>query len=308
MKHNHAATRSDEEHDDENSSLVPLEEDWGLPHDFSLFAEHEFGEVFYPTIDDRESTRSFKIQCIVPDSPLDILNRSNSDTQYDATGHCVWAGAFLLIECIEDLKEQVPFAQKRVIEFGCGTGIGGLALMLADNVFSPSIMCFTDNDPDTLRVCEQNCLANNLAEGSYEVKELNWGYDMDEPMSCDLFDVALATDVLYDVDLIDPLFTSVSNCIQEDGIFILSHIPRACYNDNNPPEAIKDLEKYIIDQAAKYGFRLHSIISPPNEEELQENTLKWCSRTAFSGGSIIIFCWTLDSLEHKIKSIQSAVR
>ena len=62
----------------------------------------------------------------------------------------------------------------------------------------------------------------------------------------DVFDIALATDVLYDVDLIEPLFTTVSRCIPSKGIFILSHIPRACYNEGNPPEAVEDLEIYII--------------------------------------------------------------
>eukprot|EP00816_Leptocylindrus_hargravesii_P005424 CAMPEP_0196819394 /NCGR_PEP_ID=MMETSP1362-20130617/70370_1 /TAXON_ID=163516 /ORGANISM="Leptocylindrus danicus, Strain CCMP1856" /LENGTH=290 /DNA_ID=CAMNT_0042197869 /DNA_START=6 /DNA_END=875 /DNA_ORIENTATION=- len=283
---NSAVTRSAyEEHDggDDDDSCTSSneptrEEDWGLPQDFSLFAEHEFEEVFYSSINDREnSIRSFKIQCIVPNSPLDIMNKSKSEKQYDATGHCVWAGAFLLIHCIDRLKPQVPLAKKRVIEFGCGTGIGGLALMLADELSAPSVMYFTDNDPAALRVCERNCSVNNLSEESYAVKELSWGCDISvlgEPLRNGFFDVALATDVLYDVDLIDPLFTSVGSCVREDGIFILSHIPRACYNDNNPPEAIQDLEKYIIDQAANYGLDLITTISPPREEELQENILK----------------------------------
>ena len=48
-------------------------------------------------------------------------------------------------------------------------------------------------------------------------------------------------------------------------IFILSHVPRACYNDNNPPEAVENLEKYIIDQAReKYGLYLKDVGSLVN--------------------------------------------
>jgi hypothetical protein len=58
--------------------------------------------------------------------------------------------------------------------------------------------------------------------------ELTWGKD---DHITGMFDIALATDVLYDVDLIEPLFKTVSKLIPSDGVFILSHIPRACYNE-----------------------------------------------------------------------------
>ena len=265
-----------------------LEEAWDLPHDFDLFAKHEVGKVFYPTTDNSKCTHGFQIECIEPDSPLDILNRKESSSEYDATGHCVWAGAFLLIQCIHEL-EQFSLENKSVIEYGCGTGIGGLAMVLADENVKPSNICFTDNDPDALKVCKRNCELNNLSQALYSVKELGWGEESGHILDGELFDVALATDVLYDVDLIDPLFTSVSTQISPGGIFILSHIPRACYNDNNPPEAVDDLEKYIIDQAANYSLVLERNIQPPEEDELHEELLEWCPKAAFEGGAVLIF-------------------
>jgi predicted nicotinamide N-methyase len=276
----------------ENDSKSEEVECWNLPKDFDLFAKHEVGKVYYPTKEDSsKSTHAFQIECIEPDSPLDILNRSESSSQYDATGHCVWAGAFLLIQCIHEL-EQNSIAKKRIIEFGCGTGIGGLAMMLhhvADDNSMPSMMCFTDNDPDALNVCKRNCELNNLSQALYSIKELTWGEETNPIVNDSLFDIALATDVLYDVDLIDPLFTSVSKYVSLNGIFILSHIPRACYNENNPIEAVENLEKYIIDQATNYGLQLDAIIRPPGEHELQEELLEWIPRTAFSGGAVLIF-------------------
>ncbi len=270
--------------------MAEKEECWDLPNDFDLFAQHEVGEVFYPAIDGTsKSTHSFRIECIEPDSPLDIVNFTESSKQYDATGHCVWAGAFLLIQCIHELEKYL-IAEKRIIEFGCGTGIGGLAMMLANDEVTPSMMCFTDNDPDALKVCKRNCKLNNLSEELYTIEELTWGQDT--VVDDRLFDIALATDVLYDVDMIEPLFTSVANYVPVNAKFILSHIPRACYNDNNPPEAVDDLEKYIIDKAEEFKLRLDSIIRPPEEDNIQDELLQWCPKTAFSGGAILVFCRT----------------
>ena len=207
------------------------EECWGLPSDFELFTKHEIQEVYYPATDDASTPHSFRIECIEPDTPLDINNKSTSSSEYDATGHCVWAGALLLTRCIHEL-ERFDVRGKRVIEFGCGTGVGGLAMMLANSSsVVPSYLCFTDNDPDALKVCARNCKLNNLPDESYSIRELTWGEATADDADVELFDIALATDVLYDVDLIDPLFTTISTCIPPKSLFILSHIPRACYNE-----------------------------------------------------------------------------
>jgi len=362
------------------------EECWDLPSDFNLYAKHEVKRVYYPSKkacnkeDDNDdgidndnagtnghtntTSSFFLIECIEPDSPLDINNTTQSDsTQYDATGHCVWAGAFLLIQCIHELLEKKYYIKqlfnnnnnnigknknnKRMIEFGCGTGIGGLAFFMmmhkrdddnddkddtysnsnsnnnsnSENNVVPSSVYFTDNDPDALRVCERNCKLNNLSESSYTIGELTWGEedadadadaDAEYATTTDQFDIALATDVLYDVDLIHPLFTSVSKCLVRPsssssssdgseegggGIFILSHIPRACYNEGNPPEAVEDLEKYIIDEAVKYGLHLVDIVRPPKKKKedgdasfRRAEISDWTPvANSFVGGGILIF-------------------
>jgi predicted nicotinamide N-methyase len=203
----------------------PLEECWDLPSDFDLYTKHEVRMVYYhyPI-----SGNSFRLECIEPDTPLDINNQILSSRQFDATGHCVWAGAILLIRCIQEMKK-FEIGGKRMIEFGCGTGIGGLAMMLIDDIsIIPSYICFTDNDPDALDLCQRNCRLNNVSNKLYSIMELTWG---DDDHIAEMFDVALATDVLYEVNLIKPLFRTVSRCIPSGGVFILSHIPRACYNE-----------------------------------------------------------------------------
>mmetsp|Transcript_24299 Transcript_24299/g.41591 ORF Transcript_24299/g.41591 Transcript_24299/m.41591 type:complete len:391 (+) Transcript_24299:60-1232(+) len=282
----------------------------------------------------RNQSQSFLIECIEPDTPLDINNTSTSSSQYDATGHCVWAGAFLLVQCIREVHQTLMIEnidiedgtigkekkQLRMIEFGCGTGIGGLAMMILANanhnnhhckndndesVIPLSHMCFTDNDPDALKVCQRNCNLNHLPPASYSIRQLTWGNEQDlhdllshEHEEHQLFDVALATDVLYDVDLIAPLFTTVAQCLQPSsrGIFILSHIPRACYNEGNPPEAVENLEQYIIDRAMEYELELMTILRPPEKDEeviggggIAKEILDWCPASSFLGGGILIF-------------------
>ena len=51
--------------------------------------------------------------------------------------------------------------------------------------------------------------------------------DADEKEINMMFDLALATDVLYEIDLCGPLFTTVSQRIPVGAIFVLSHVPRA---------------------------------------------------------------------------------
>ena len=93
--------------------------------------------------------------------------------------------------------------------------------------------------------------------------------------------------MLYDVDLICPLFTTVGETLEQNGIFILSHIPRACFNENNPPEAVENLEKYIIDQARIYNFEVDDIIKPP--ETVPEEMKNWVSNQAFHNSAVIVF-------------------
>lgn len=310
---------------------IDEEEQWNLPLDFDLYSTHKIRKIYYKekrkhqpkelttVMHDNDGLSNpyyhFNIECIETSSPLDITNTSHSAQQYDATGHCVWTGAFLLISCIDQIldivdkhasngnddnitsnneENEIIHHPLNIIELGCGTGIGGLTLMFASdsiqtttnnnecyhhNTKSTSNVnrtlrtkiekcCFTDTDPAVLNICRRNCELNGLIlNKSFTIRELTWGIDEEHSNDHDddeNFDIILATDVLYDVDLIDPLFTTVSSLLSKsianNGIFILSHVPRACYNDNNPPEAIEDLEKYIIDQGEKYGLQLTDIV------------------------------------------------
>jgi len=268
-----------------------FEEEWDLPQDFNLFSTHEVRTIHFPKIKGNNHPNFLQIECLEPSSPLDIMNTSTSEHQYDATGHCVWAGALLLVACIHDpLIVKCTTNGQRMVELGCGTGIGGLAMMLACKDAGPDTVCFTDYDPAALKVCQRNCSLNKLSRESYSVCRFTWG-EGNAADAIGMFDVALATDVLYDVDLCSPLFSTVSQCLSLDGTFILSHVPRACYNEGNPPEAIENLEQYIINIARDYGLSLRKVIRPPckNETVQEEFSLPFSERIFPVDSGVMIF-------------------
>jgi len=253
------------------------EDDWGLSMNFHLFAQHQAHPVYYCSTcstDNQQKQHSFQILCVESLTPLDMMHLGSGT--HDATGHCVWTGAFLLIACREELLPNY-FADRRVIELGCGTGIGGLSLLAADNkhnnsnsnhstaaATTASFVAFTDSDPEALALCQRNCELNKLPRDCYSVLPLTWG---EEPLPQDIiakspFDTVCATDVLYDIGLLPPLFQTAASCLVAPGggTFVLAHVPRACYNSQNPP--VDNLEEHIVERAQTYGFALERLLRP----------------------------------------------
>lgn len=298
------------------------EEIWDLPETFDLYAKAELRTVFYPHPSSTISSKCdfskpcLKIECIEPSTPLDICNTQLSSIEFDGTGHCTWSGAFLLIECMDQILDVIKYVMVRkrhsgrlqMIELGCGTGIGGLSVLKQMNrIYNQSMIhCyFTDADPAVLKICERNCQWNQINSDEYSIQKLLWGTSSSafmESSSFQSFQIVLATDVLYDIDLIHPLFTTASQLLSnhDPSVFILSHIPRACYNYNNPPEAMKDLQKHIIDQANKFDLELwrkdddhhrpfNDGLVRPSRNEPSVELLEFCSKNAFDGAVIFIF-------------------
>jgi len=256
--------------DEEVESPAIIEEHWNLPLDFHLFASHQTHRIRLT------AQQFFELECVESLTPLDMMHLSNGI--HDATGHCVWMGAFLLIASIAADHLQEHFQGKRVVELGAGTGIAGLCLLLSDDSVAPLCVTFTDADLDALALCQRNCSSNlgKKKKGNdnreptsaaaerllYQVQELTWGKPLPLSVSENCYDTVLATDVLYDIGLLSPLLTTASECLRASpgGSFVLSHVPRACFDTEHPPVA--SLEEYIVQQATGFGFQLESILRP----------------------------------------------
>ena len=250
-------------------------DDWKLDFNFFVFSRHEQRLISSRNLRDGKMT----VECVESLTPVDMVNLGSGI--HDATGHCVWMGAFFLVDALPELASYID--KKRVLELGCGTGIGAIATLLSKT--PPSFVSLSDGDPDALNVCRRNCVHNQLEQTQYEVRELMWG----EPLQDMVFDVVLATDVLYDIGLLPPLFQTATE--SEARIFILSHVPRACYSTELPP--VENLEDYIVMKAEEDGWKLQRCIRPGDfsEEERPKEALNdvTLEEMAQVGAAIMIF-------------------
>jgi predicted nicotinamide N-methyase len=125
------------------------------------------------------------------------------------------------------------------------------------------MLTLTDADPNALELCGRNCQHNTLDPSQYSVVPLTWGEKLPVGLLKDAerkFDTVLATDVLYDIGLLHPLFRTAVDCLGNKGTFVLSHVPRACYSSDHPP--VNSLEDHIIERAREFGFYLTKLVRP----------------------------------------------
>jgi Lysine methyltransferase len=319
-----------ERHDEEEEVI----DDWGLATaNFQLFAQHDIGTVYMKqsvqyhddttnslatsndSNDDNSSKSdppvnflSFSLLCVEALTPIDMIHLGSGI--HDATGHCVWTGAFLFLASLEsslfsyfnskalDKNDEAVYtttaeisnnnfqqvklmnqrrcrSRRRVLELGCGTGIGSIGVWTAyqkyhgnedcdcDNCVHQPWITMTDADPEALDLCRRNCQLNHIPTDSYTVQSLYWGKQpLPECIASIMpYDTVFATDVLYDIKLLRPLFETANTCLDNHGHFILAHVPRACYDSNHPP--VPSLDDYICQCAESCcGFYLERIIRP----------------------------------------------
>ena len=235
---------------------------------FSLTATHEVMEI--PLGQQRRVMKVMSMQQLSPldmiysSSELDGEGREGAtpapfNDGNDGTGHLVWLAALAFIYLLEEGGEngeasllQDLFDHRRIVELGCGTGAASIATLLLTR---PQYLVMTDADPQALQLSRKNCQINHLDgdfDGLYQIVALEWGNqkqidnaisllntfndkaDHHHPQQSPpfLFDTVLATDVIYDLKLIQPLLETVVRLLPPGGHFVLSHVPRFCLPDN----------------------------------------------------------------------------
>jgi ribosomal protein L11 methylase PrmA len=251
-----AAAAAEEDGEEEEGEIV---DDWDLPMDFAVAARHETHAVYLGAGPGGgrtgEAVMTVKIRCMERLTPIDVVTPSSSgEQQHDGTGHCAWTGAFLFVALLGEIRD--CFRGRRVLELGCGTGLGGIAVLVTSE---PAHVTLTDADPAALALCRRNCELNGIPPfsasadrrrrtPSSSVETLSWG---DRPAG-GRYDAVFATDVLYDIAALPALLRTASSSLAET--FVLSHVPRACHaSDVHPP--VDDLERHIVATAAEHGFR-----------------------------------------------------
>lgn len=109
------------------------------------------------------------------------------------------------------MSHPTKFSNKSVCELGAGLG---LVSILLEKTNSASYIVATDGDDDTIDLLNANKIANNA---SFLVQKLYWGGADDALLLQqypDKFDMLLAADVIYEVDQVVPLISSVCNLLK----------------------------------------------------------------------------------------------
>lgn len=225
-----------------------IEEDWSefMTSDLSGgFAQHEHQEILLA------NGKMIQISSVSSLSPLDMVNLSWGT--HDTTGHLVWMGARFFLEALPKLETH--FANRRVLELGSGTGLSGLAV---SKFYETKQIVMTDSSKSSLELCRENCTSNHV-NGNVTVEELSWGAQLSPEV---VFDTVLATDVLYDIQLWEPLLQTAIKSLRGGGAFVLSHVPRAAMPERAVGESCITLEEILIARAEAQNFRLTSRVSP----------------------------------------------
>jgi SAM-dependent methyltransferase len=278
---------------DSNDDAVPknntiekdvIEDDWSqiMTTDLSAgsFAQHDTKLIHLPN---NERT-SLKISSTESLSPLDMMDLSWGT--HDATGHCIWLGAELWIQALPALESYFSISGVcRCLELGSGTGLAGIAVFkYYESSSSPTVfdLVLTDNSESALKLCRLNCHQNGLDETkddrlhSFEVEQLEWGNALVMSSGTTrVFDVVLATDVIYDIDAWKPLLVTARKSLPPNGggHLLVSHLPRAALPSNEEVDDAgstsniqqsyhKTLESYLIRIAKEQGFRLKDTLKP----------------------------------------------
>ena len=101
------------------------------------------------------------------------------------------------------MQNRETFAAKRVLELGCGTGLVGIVTAMTT---AAAAVTLTDFDPTVLEVAAANLALNVPHNADHSVKKLDWFNIASESEGwIGAVDMIVASDVVYDPDLVPPL-------------------------------------------------------------------------------------------------------
>jgi predicted nicotinamide N-methyase len=173
---------------------------------------------------------TIRLNCTLELTPYDALLLASFEDEAeteDLTGNRVWLGGMVLLNFIA--RNRSIFAGKRVIELGSGCGLCGILAATADLA---SLSVVTDGDPGCVDLISSN-ITQNEAIVACRCCALyhQWGRQaaqklVEENEFHDKFDVVMASDVLYAVEVLVPLMESAVELLAPGGTFILANVPR----------------------------------------------------------------------------------
>jgi predicted nicotinamide N-methyase len=129
----------------------------------------------------------------------------------------VTSSAIALARYIESNEDE--FADKRVLELGCGLGLAGITAGLVG-----SKVMFTDYVPQALEFTEKNALLNNIKDDDFRTSILDW----DHPAIQEQFDVIFGSEIVYDYFFHGSLIRLLKRILKPNGRVLIADRKRLC--------------------------------------------------------------------------------
>ena len=158
-----------------------------------------------------------------------IIYALPGEFQHTVIGEVLWRGATALCEllCNEnaadnkidasamDAIRRLPIRGSRVIELGAGCGLVGLVCLKA---LGAACAYLTDYEESVMRLLRRNASENGVPQDF--VQTLDWTLPVNAE-ALGFFDVAVASDVIYWRELVEPYFRCASDIIRDGGYLIM---------------------------------------------------------------------------------------
>ena len=142
------------------------------------------------------------------------------DPGHVQSGQYLWPAARFLSNHICDVWADL--GSDRILELGAGCGLVGLTAARLPNT---KIVVFTDYDPGSCKLLQDNIELNN-SSFSCTVDDLTWGDDDKAKALVQKhggnFHLVVGSDLIYSKDVIEPLLSTVSIVLSVEGVFVLA--------------------------------------------------------------------------------------
>lgn len=190
---------------------------------------------------------------------------------------------YLLKTIFSEINEEEHLSNSKalnVMEVGCGCGCAGLSFLYLhslllqkriqnnmnenERIMRLNKLVLTDGDVDAVNLCQSNYELNfkktstKITDDHFEfsTETLMWGSS--DFCVGDGYDLLFGADIVYDLKHLPDLLDTVSFALEnkQNGIFILSHIPRFASLDKT--------KKLVEAETVKRGLNLMDILEPDN--------------------------------------------
>ncbi|BAM40591.1 ankyrin repeat containing protein [Theileria orientalis strain Shintoku] len=153
-----------------------------------------------------------------------ILNALESEL--DLSGQIIWEASIIAAYWLYNTNNSNLFRSKSVLELGAGCGLLGIALWVACEHHGqlPGKLTLTDLSERTLGNIRHNLALNGLSAGPKSREDAdvdNYGNQYSSPRGEEKYDVIIASDLVYDRDLVKPLVNVIDQLLE--GLFLYTY-------------------------------------------------------------------------------------